>query len=37
MNIPNDQQLQLFSTPEPSAESSFYDWEIDSREAEKQT
>ena len=29
MNTSNDKQLQLFSTPEPSSEPSFYDWEID--------
>ena len=29
MNIPNEEQLQLFSTPEPPLNSSFCDWEID--------
>lgn len=29
MNTPDDNQLSLFSTPEPSLKSSFCDWEID--------
>ena len=29
MDTPNNEQLQLFSTPEPPVESSFYDWEIE--------
>ena len=37
MNTPNEEQLQLFSTPEPTLESSFYDWEIDQEGVEKQT
>ena len=37
MNTPNNEQLRLFSTPEPSVESSFYDWEIDQEGAEKLT
>lgn len=37
MNTPNDEQLQLFSTPEPPLNSSFCDWEIDSPGAEIQT
>ena len=35
MNTPNNEQLSLFGTPEPSVESSFYDWEIDQEGAEK--
>ena len=35
MNTPNNEQLQLFSTPEPHLESSFYDWEIDREGTEK--
>lgn len=35
MNTPNDVQLQLFNTPEPFLESSFYEWEIDLCNMEK--
>ena len=37
MNTLNDEQLRLFSTPEPSVESSFYDWKIDQEGIKKTT
>ena len=35
MNTPSNEQLQLFNTLELPVKSSFYEWEIDSRGAEK--
>ena len=35
MNAPNNEQLQLFSTPKLPVKSSFYDWEIDQEGVEK--